>query len=97
MIVVCRNCENVTDDQPLLCVICHKNSFMRVACPFSLACGMCDCPSPDSLQAAISDGWRSIRYDPDGTSWYFIGTCPECHVEEAEDERRRKAKMEKVK
>jgi hypothetical protein len=51
--------------------------------PFSLACCDCDCDSPDSLEEALAAGWTDIQYDPGGSSWNFLGMCPE-HSEEEE-------------
>ena len=50
--------------------------------PFSLSCTECDCDSPDSYEAALSDGWTQIEYYPEGSSENFLGLCPDCRREE---------------
>jgi hypothetical protein len=49
--------------------------------PFSLACCMCDCDSPDTLEEAMAAGWTDIQFDPQGLSWNYLGSCPDHSVE----------------
>src|SRR4051794_18475902 len=43
----------------------------------SIACSGCDCDSPDSLAAALQEGWTELSRD-DGYGWNYIGLCPRC-------------------
>ena len=45
--------------------------------PETLACAECDCDSPDSLAAALQDGWTELSRD-DGPRWNYLGLCPKC-------------------
>ena len=50
------------------------------AVPEVLACARCDACSPESLAAAVQEGWTSICRD-DGTGWCYLGVCPNCQAE----------------
>lgn len=53
-------------------------TMIAAGVPFSLECWQCDAGNaPDTLEEAISQGWRNIQRD-DNDSWNFLGTCPSC-------------------
>lgn len=58
---------------------------------FTIACLDCDCDSPyinreasnlENYVYALTLGWAEIEFD-DGTSWWFLGVCPDCQVKRA--------------
>lgn len=50
---------------------------------FSLSCHGCDAgDGVGTMVDAVVAGWLGITYDPDGLSWNFIGTCPDCSEED---------------
>jgi len=51
--------------------------------PETIACVDCDADSPDSLAAALEQGWTRLQRD-DGTGWNYLGVCPECQEQEAD-------------
>jgi len=51
--------------------------------PFVLACGDCDASGPDTYEKAVANGWTEIAPD-NGTSWNFLGYCPDCVQTQAE-------------
>jgi len=52
----------------------------QVQGPFTLICdGSCDGGMEfETPEAALAAGWTEIVYDPDGLSWNYLGTCPNC-------------------
>jgi hypothetical protein len=53
------------------------------AVPEILACARCDACSPESLAAAVQEGWIDICRD-DGAGWCYLGVCPNCQAEESQ-------------
>ncbi len=51
--------------------------------PETIACAWCDVNSPDSLAAALEEGWTDLCCD-DGPGWNYLGVCPECQAQENE-------------
>jgi len=49
--------------------------------PESIACARCDAASPESLAAALQEGWTDLCRD-DGEGWNYLGVCPECRAQE---------------
>jgi hypothetical protein len=49
--------------------------------PETIACARCDVDSPESLAAALQDGWIELSRD-DGAGWNYLGICPQCQAEE---------------
>ena len=49
--------------------------------PETIACAHCDADSPESLAAALQDGWTRLQRD-DGTGWNYLGICPECQAQD---------------
>lgn len=47
----------------------------------SSACARCDVDSPESLAAALQQGWTDLCRD-DGPGWNDLGICPECQAQE---------------
>ena len=45
--------------------------------PFSLSCFECDAASPGSYEEAITEGWTSIEFVPEGLAENFFGLCPD--------------------
>ncbi len=43
----------------------------------TIACTHCDAVSPESLAAALQEGWTGLCRD-DGPRWNYLGVCPEC-------------------
>jgi hypothetical protein len=56
------------------------------AIPFSLSCTWCDAQAPNKREEADKLGWRDIEYN-DGAGFNFLGTCPTCARDEAEQAR----------
>jgi hypothetical protein len=46
-----------------------------------IACARCDVDSPESLAAALQEGWIELCRD-DGEGWNYLGICPQCQAEE---------------
>jgi len=51
--------------------------------PESIACAYCDVGSPNSLAAALQEGWTRLQRD-DGPSWNYLGICPQCQAHQEE-------------
>jgi hypothetical protein len=49
--------------------------------PETIACARCDVESPESLAAALQEGWTELCRD-DGAGWNYLGVCPECQAQE---------------
>jgi len=49
--------------------------------PETIACARCDTDSPQSLSAALQEGWTDLCRD-DGPGWNYLGVCPECQAQE---------------
>jgi hypothetical protein len=49
--------------------------------PEAIACARCDAESPESLAAALEEGWTDLCCD-DGPGWSYLGVCPECLARE---------------
>jgi len=49
--------------------------------PFSVSCFECDAGSPDSFEQALTEGWVSVEFFPQGVAENFLGLCPD-HKEE---------------
>jgi len=49
--------------------------------PETIACARCDADSPESLSAALQEGWTDLCRD-DGPGWNYLGVCPECRARE---------------
>jgi hypothetical protein len=49
--------------------------------PETIACAWCDVDSPDSLAAALEEGWIDLCCD-DGAGWNYLGVCPECQAKD---------------
>ena len=60
----------------------EKNS-RSATIPETIACARCDVSSPDSLAAALQEGWTNLCRD-DGRGWNYLGICPQCQAEENE-------------
>ena len=60
----------------------EKNSRAD-AVPETIACARCDACSPESLAAALQEGWTDICRD-DGAGWNYLGICPECQTQESQ-------------
>lgn len=54
--------------------------------PETVACAHCDADSPDSLAAALQEGWTRLQRD-DGTAWNYLGVCPHCQEREVSEEK----------
>ncbi len=50
--------------------------------PFAMSCQDCSNEGPNSYDAAISEGWKLVRYTPAGLSENFLGRCPVCQKSE---------------
>jgi hypothetical protein len=49
----------------------------------TITCAHCDVDSPESLAAALQEGWTDLCRD-DGQRWNYLGVCPECRARENE-------------
>jgi len=49
--------------------------------PETIACASCDADSPESLAAALKEGWTRLQRD-EGAGWNFLGVCPTCKIEQ---------------
>jgi hypothetical protein len=49
--------------------------------PETIACAHCDADSPESLTAALQQGWTDLCRD-NGAGWNYLGICPECQAQE---------------
>ena len=49
--------------------------------PETICCAHCDTDSPESLAAALQEGWTQLQRD-DGRAWNYLGVCPNCQVQE---------------
>lgn len=49
--------------------------------PETIACARCDADSPESLVAAIRQGWTELCRDV-GPGWNYLGVCPESQAQE---------------
>ena len=49
--------------------------------PETIACARCDADSPESLAAALQEGWTDLCRD-DGPGWNYLGVCPVCRAQE---------------
>ena len=47
----------------------------------TIACARCEVDSPESLAAALQEGWTKLCRD-DGPGWNYLGLCPDCQAEE---------------
>lgn len=43
----------------------------------AIACSLCDATA-DDIKAAEAEGWTDIEPDSEGTTWNYLGFCPEC-------------------
>ncbi len=60
----------------------------RRGVPFSLECHSCDAGMDvASMEQARLLGWQDVLYD-DGPAWYYLGLCPFCAAQDAEDQGR---------
>lgn len=71
----------------------YESKFCTAACreqfaatmPESISCSGCDAMA-DGVAEATAAGWIDIEPDPDGSSWNYLGYCPECQREEQREE-----------
>ena len=49
----------------------------------SITCVECDAQT-DGILAAYAAGWKGVTADPEGCSWNFLGTCPDCQEPSAD-------------
>lgn len=63
----------------------HANQIQAVHdavalyCPFSLRCRKCDAGDDvEALNDALCGGWANVDFDPTGSSWFWLGDCPDC-------------------
>jgi hypothetical protein len=85
------NAEGVTSELGLRRI--EKNTRSD-AIPETIACAHCDADSPESLAAALQEGWTDLCRD-DGPGWNYLGVCPECRAQEqAEDEKLTKVEQQ---
>jgi hypothetical protein len=47
----------------------------------TIACARCDADAPESLAAALQEGWTDLCR-ADGQTWNYLGLCPTCQAEE---------------
>jgi hypothetical protein len=85
---------------PLFCLQCQgkppvgESKFCSAECRAAfakgmaeaIACHLCDAQI-DGITAATAAGWTDIGPDPEGTSWNYLGLCPECRATEEVEER----------
>lgn len=58
-------------------------SSAQVTRAFSLCCFRCDAGMDiKTPEQAIAEGWTDIEEDFDGSSWNYLGSCPECREED---------------
>lgn len=62
--------------------------------PEVLACASCDADSPDSLAAALQEGWTRLQRD-EAEGWSYLGLCPACQEQELAEERAEEAAFQK--
>lgn len=48
----------------------------------TIACAECDIDSPDSLAAALNQGWIRLQQDFEGLGHNYLGICPDCSKKE---------------
>ncbi len=82
----------------MLCLHCQKalpsgeSKFCSPACraefartmPEAISCYYCDAQA-DGILSAEHEGWTRIEADPEGSSWNYLGLCPECREREGGD------------
>jgi hypothetical protein len=82
----------------MLCLCCGvkptagESKFCTPACreafaktmPESISCSSCDATA-DGVAEATAAGWVEIEADPEGTSWNYLGFCPDCQRDEKEE------------
>ena len=56
-----------------------KAEFARGMCE-AIECALCDAQA-DSINEAQDLGWEDIFPDPEGSSWNYLGFCPDCAKE----------------
>ena len=54
-----------------------------VKVPETIACARCDASSPQSLAAALQEGWTGLCRD-DGPGWNYLEICRNCQAQEDE-------------
>lgn len=64
----------------------HQWTLGKSVIPESVSCEQCDA-GMDSLAEALREGWTDLCRD-DGTSWNYLGLCPQCQEAEAQKEQR---------
>jgi hypothetical protein len=84
---------------PLICLHCQakppvgESKFCSAECRTAFAatmaeaieCYVCDAQI-DGLAEATAAGWTELEPHPEGTTWNYLGLCPECRaIEEAEE------------
>jgi hypothetical protein len=82
--VDCVHCEGPIPperDDSRFCSQACKEEYSR-APPELVTCSLCD-SEIDGLQAAKDAGWEDLIMDVEGSSWNYLGICPECVLEEA--------------
>jgi hypothetical protein len=47
----------------------------------AICCHRCDAQA-DGIADAVRDGWTGIDPDPEGTTWNYLGLCPDCPKED---------------
>jgi hypothetical protein len=81
----CLHCGvNPAAGESKFCTSTCLEAFAKTM-PESISCSGCD-QSADGIAEAIAAGWIDIERDPEGSSWNYLGFCPECQREEREEE-----------
>jgi hypothetical protein len=79
--MLCLHCGvNPPAGESKFCSPACRAEFARTM-PESISCSNCDALA-DGVAQATAAGWTDIEADPEGTSWNYLGFCPDCRREE---------------
>ncbi len=76
---LCLHCEAkpAVDESKFCSKACRDAFAMNMAEAITCANVGCDAQE-DGVITAMAAGWLDIQPDPEGTSWNYLGICPEC-------------------
>jgi hypothetical protein len=75
--VWCLHCQKKHNRDSKFCSPACREEFAKTMCE-ALACFECDAQI-DGIATAAAAGWKDIEPDPEGTTWNYLGLCPDCH------------------
>lgn len=75
--MLCLHCQHAPPERgSKFCSPACREAF-ALTMPEAISCFHCDAMA-DGVESAQSGGWTCIEADPEGTTWNYLGVCPDC-------------------